>query len=73
MTSVTIFCLKNVSSEFHPPFNRSFCERPGNINLGEDNRKTHTCKKYRPVTFVTHMRVAVLFFLASCCINSLIL
>ena len=40
VTSVTIFCLKNVSAELHSPLNRSFCKIPENINFSEDNHKT---------------------------------
>ena len=35
------FCFRNFSAELHPPLNRSFCQRPENINLSEDHRKAH--------------------------------
>ena len=32
---------ENVSAKLHSPLNRSFCKRPENISLSEDNHKTH--------------------------------
>ena len=69
MTSVTKLKKKNSSAELHPPLNRSCFKRPEDINLVKVTTK-HISN--RPVTSVTHKRSAVLFFLPSCCVNSLL-
>ena len=40
VTSVTITLFKKALSQFHPPLNRSFCERPENIKGSKDHDKT---------------------------------
>ena len=57
---------EKLSTKLHFPLNRSFCERPENVMLSEDHNKLAII--YRPVTFVTHKRFAVLFSLPSYCI-----
>ena len=44
-------------------------EKPENIDVSEDHDTKHASNSL--VTFVTRKRLAVLFFLSSCCVNSL--
>ena len=66
VSSVTIIILfRKNCLKLHLPLNRS-----DNINF----RKIMTeHASNRPVTFVTHKHFAVLFFLQSCCVNSLLM
>jgi len=42
VTSVTIILFQEIfRRKSHPPLNRSFCQRPENINLFDDHHKTH--------------------------------
>ena len=68
MTSVTVILLKKRFRRTSPSFKQVFCK----------NQKTLTQVKITTehisdslVTFVTHKRFAVLFFLPPCCVNSL--
>ena len=66
------FCLKNLFSKLYTPLNRSFCKRPENIEISEDRSRQNTQSSNSSVTSVIHERLSVLFFLSSCCVNSLL-
>ena len=68
MTSVTIILFEITNAKLHFPVNRCFCKDRKTLMFSEDNmqeialsRSSHT------------ERFPILFFLTSCCVNSLIL
>ena len=61
------FAWKKLSSKLHPPLKELSVEDQNTLRFSEDHDK----RRRSPVTFVTHKRFAVLFFLPSCWVNSL--
>ena len=68
MTSVTIILFEITLRQTSLSFKHFFWQRPQNITVkwGQHARNS-------PATFVSHKHFVILFFLTSCCINSLIL
>ena len=69
VTSVTIILLR----QLYFPLNRSFCKGPENIGVKRRSRQnTQVTALPSPATYVTHKCFAFLFFMLSCCVNSLL-
>ena len=59
------FCLKELSAKRHPPLNRSFSKWSETVMFKWRSRQTTSRLSHRPF--------AVLFFLPTCCVNSLLM
>ena len=74
VTSVTIIVFENIFHQTSPCFEQIlFAKDQNTVSILEEKSRQNTEVIARPVTFVTHKRFTVLFFLSPCGVSSLLL